>query len=153
MLQQICESIHNFFIKEPNPNTYTISGGAISPLPEVLEGQRIWIVGSALNDGVYTYHAAGLKDDDNTANATLADETFSGSVCTLAVPKDVIALAGEIAAWTAANADALNSPYTSESFGGYSYTKATAAGADAGGALTWQSQFKSRLSPYRKISL
>lgn len=153
MLQQICESIHNYFVKEPNPGTYTIRGGAISPLPSVLDGQRIWIVGSALNDGVYTYHAAGITNDDETEPAGLRDETFTGSVCALAVPRDVIALAGEIADWMENNAEALNSPYTSESFGGYSYTKATASGEDAGGALTWQSQFRSRLNPYRKISL
>lgn len=153
MLEQVCGHIHNYFIRDPNPGTYTISDGTISPLPSILEGQRIWIVGSALNDGVYTYHAEGITNDDDTEAADLKPETFSGSVCSLAVPRDLIALAGEISDWVTANAEALNSPYTSESFGGYSYTKATASGADAGGSLTWQSHFKSRLNPYRKISL
>ena len=153
MLQQICESVHNYFIKSPNPGKYTIEGGAISPLPSLVEGQRIWIVGSALNDGVYTYHAAGITNDDETESADLKPETFEGSVCAMAVPRDVLELAKEVSDWVAKNSEALNSPYTSESFGGYSYTKATASGADAGGALTWQNQFKSRLNPYRKISL
>lgn len=153
MLQQVCESIHNFFIQSPNPGTYTVEGGTISPLPALIEGQRIWIVGSAMNDGVYTYHASGITNDDDTESADLVDEIFNGSVCALAIPRDVIALSKEISDWVAANSEALNSPYTSESFGGYSYTKATASGADAGGALTWQNQFKSRLNPYRKISL
>lgn len=153
MLEQVCKTIHNFFIKDPNPGTYTIENGTISPLPSLLEGQRIWIVGSALNDGMYTYHAAGITNDDETASAELVDEVFSGSVCALAVPRDLISLSKDISDWVAANSEALNSPYTSESFGGYSYTKATASGADAGGALTWQNQFKSRLNPYRKISL
>ena len=29
MLQQVCESIHNFFIKDPNPNNYVIEDGTI----------------------------------------------------------------------------------------------------------------------------
>ena len=153
MLQQVCESIHNFFILSPNPGTYTIDNGTISPIPALAEGQRFWVVGSALNDGVYTYHANGITNDDETEAADLKAESFSGSVCALGIPRDVIALSKEIADWVAANSEALNSPYTSESFGGYSYTKATASGSDAGGALTWQNQFKSRLNPYRKVSL
>ena len=40
------------------------------------------------------------------------------------------------------------SPYTSESFGGYSYTKAT----DANGApIGWQKAFASRLNKWRKL--
>lgn len=153
MLQQICEDIHNYFIKAPNPGKYTVSGGTISPLPSLAEGQRFWVVGSALNDGVYTYHERGITNDDETASAELKDESFEGSVCAMAVPRDVVELAKEVSDWVDSNSEALNSPYTSESFGGYSYTKATASGADAGGSLTWQSHFKSRLNPYRKISL
>ena len=43
----------------------------------------------------------------------------------------------------------MDSPYTSESFGGYSYTKANGAG-DSTGSGGWQAAFRARLNPYRK---
>ena len=64
MLQQVCEYIHNYFIKDRHESDYEIIGGTIS-LPFLKEGQRFLISGSDLNDGVYTYHADGIKDDDD----------------------------------------------------------------------------------------
>lgn len=155
MLQQVCESIHNYFIQKPNPGTYTIASGTISPLPDLLDGQRIWIVGSALNDGVYTYHATGLKNDDDTGSADLADETFFGSVCALAVPRDVLTLSEEIADWLGKYGDVLNSPYQSEDvIGVYSYEKMTASKVGGGSSIIgWQEQFAGRLNRWRKVSL
>ena len=150
MLQEVLEHIHNMFIKSPNPGTYTIEGGALS-LPFLKDGQRFFIVGSDLNDGVYTYHADGIKDDDDTEAAGLRDETFSGSVCALAVPPSVIALTGEIKAWVAENQETVNSPYSSENvIGVYSYTKAS-GGTEAGGAVGWKDVFASRLNRWRRL--
>lgn len=151
MLYRIMQHIHNMFIIAPNPGTYTIADGALSPDPGLLEGQRFWIVGSVLNDGVYTFHAGGIKNDDDTDAAELQDETFSGSVCSLAVPRDLISLAAEVATWEADNAEALNSPYTSENvIGVYSYTKGS-GGTGAGGSISWQDVFRARMDPYRKL--
>lgn len=151
MLQQMMEYIHNMFVKSPNPGKYTIAGGVISPAPALKDGQRFLVVGSDLNDGVYTYHADGYKDDDDSNVAGLRDETFAGSVCALAVPPAVIALAGEIKAWVDANSESIQSPYTSESvIGVYSYTKAS-GGTGAGGAISWQDVFKTRLDRWRKL--
>lgn len=151
MLQQVLEHIHNMFVKSPNPGTYTIEGGALS-LSFLKEGQRFWVVGSDLNDGVYTYHDDGIKDDDDSEEVGLRDETFSGSVCALAVPPAVIALAGEINQWVESYGDSANSPYTSENvIGVYSYTKAS-GGTGAGGSLGWQDVFKSQLDRWRKVS-
>lgn len=152
MLQQVLEHIHNMFIKSPNPGTYTIEGGMLS-LPFLLEGQRFWIVGSVLNDGVYTYHADGIKNDDDTEAAGLQDETFAGSVCALAVPPAVIALTVEISEWVEKFGDSVNSPYNSENvIGVYSYTKAS-GGTGGGGAVGWQDAFASRLNRWRRLSL
>lgn len=154
VLQQVCEAIHNYFIQSPNPGKYTIEGGMISPLPSLLEGQRIWIVGSALNDGVYTYHANGITNDDETDSADLADETFNGSVCSLAVPRDLIALSKEISDWNDQYGKELNSPYVSENvIGVYSYTKQTGSKVTGSGIIDWQMQFASRLKRWRRISL
>ena len=152
MLQQVCENIHNYFIKDRHTGTFEIAGGAIS-LPFLLDGQRFLIDGSALNDGVYTYHESGIKDDDdNTVEVGLQDETWAGTICALAVPPAVIALSGEIKAWVVANGEQVNSPYSSENvIGVYSYTKAT-GGSGAGGAITWADAFRDQLNRWRKVA-
>ena len=154
VLQQVLESIHNYFIQSPNPGKYTIEGGMISPLPSLLEGQRIWIVGSALNDGVYTYHQAGITNDDETEAADLKNETFNGSVCALAVPRELIALSKEISDWNDQYGEKLNSPYRSENvIGVYSYEMKGGGGSYGAGVITWQTQFADRLKRWRRISL
>lgn len=155
MLQEVLEHIHNYFIHRPNPGTYHIESSVISPLPQLLDGQRIWITGSVLNDGVYTYHADGIRDDDDKNAAGLQDETFAGTICALAVPPAVIALSEEISQWVDDNSDVLNSPLASESFNGYSYTLKTggSTGGDSAGQLGWQSIFGKRLDRWRKLCL
>ena len=151
MLQQICEHIHNYFIEESYEGKFDIADGMIS-LP-LLDGQRFLISGSVLNDGVYTYHDSGVKNDDDTEVAGLQAETFAGTICAMAVPPAVVALAGEIEEWVDNNGDAINSPYQSESvIGVYSYTKAS-GGSGAGGSVSWEDVYKSRLNRWRKIAL
>ena len=144
MLTELCAELKNYFLRDRESDihsgTFTIASGSIEALPFLQEGQYFRIVGSLLNDGVYQYPATGL-----------ADETFTGAVWAMAIPPAVIALAGEIAQWTAKNADTIDSPYTSESFGGYSYSKGTSVSGT--GAYTWQDQFASRLNPWRRLSV
>ena len=65
----------------------------------------------------------------------------------MAVPPSLIALSAEIEEYNKSDAGKA-SPYTAESFGGYSYTKAT----DANGApIGWKKAFASRLNKRRKI--
>ena len=150
MLQEICEHIHNYFIKDRIARNFEIASDMIS-LP-LLDGQRFLITGSVFNDGIYTYHPNGIKNDDNTAAAGLHDETWTGTICALAVPPAVIALSAEIKAWVDKNGAASVSPYTSENvIGVYSYTKAS-GGSGAGGCVTWQDVFKSRLDRWRKVA-
>lgn len=155
MLQKVCENIHNYFIKASKKGVFEIAGGMIS-LPFVKEGQRILISGSDLNDGMYTYHAAGLKDDDDAAVAAgLQDETFAGTICALAVPPAVIALSGEIKTWVDKYGDVVNSPYTSENvIGVYSYTKGSRNGNGNKEAkpIGWQDVFGSELDRWRKVA-
>lgn len=152
MLQQICEYIHNFFIKEAHVGTYEIANGMI-PLPFMKDGQRFWITSSDLNDGVYTYHVDGIRNDDDTKAAGLQDETFAGTICALAVPPTVIALSSEIQAWVEQYGESVSSPYTSESvLGVYSYTKSS-GGTGAGGSVNWKDVFKDQLNRWRKIAI
>lgn len=151
MLQQMLENIHNYFIKDRQESDYEIVDGMIS-LSFLKEGQRFLIEGSDLNDGVYTYHAEGIKNDDDTEAAGLRDETFAGTICALAVPPAVIALSGEIKAWVEAYGDEVNSPYQSESvLGVYSYSKASGVNG-AGGTAGWADVFGNQLNRWRKVA-
>ena len=154
MLTQVCNYVHNYFERDYFEGEYEITGGAIT-LSFLTVGQRFRIMGSTANDGIYTYHAPGvIWNDDNSKAVTLVNETFKGVIVGMSVPRDVIELVGEINAWVTANADSLNSPYSSESFGGYTYQKATGSTGANGGTnvFGWQDQFKARLNAYRKIA-
>ena len=139
MLEQVLMHLNNWFLVPGgiHEGTYTIEDGGIT-LPFLVNGQYFRICGSVFNDGLHQYPASDLKA-----------ETFEGTVWALAVPQAVIDLAAEIEAWQKKNGDASVSPYQSESFGGYSYSKATDSAS--GGAVTWQSAFRSRLNNYRKL--
>lgn len=157
MLQQVCEYIHNYFIPKDSGiprcwhGEYTIAEDVISPAPALKEGQRFLIAGSDLNDGVYTYHEAGIKNDDDAEVAGLRAEVFTGSICAMAVPPVVMALIGEINDWVAKYGEIVNSPYSSESVQGvYNYSKTTKSDEAGGGGYSWQDVFKSRLNQWRK---
>ena len=137
VLEQVLTHIHNWFQRDIFPGTYAIQGGSIA-LPFLLEGQYFRICGSVFNDGLHRY---------SPDMPLLEDEIFSGTVWALAIPQPVVELADEIAVWQEKYKDILDSPYTSESFGGYAYSKAS-AGDGSGG---WQAAFRARLNPYRKL--
>lgn len=148
MLTEICAEIRNYFLRrydDIHVGTFTISGGEIEALPFLQNGQYFRIVGSVFNDGVWKYGEI----------AEMHDEVFTGSVWAMAVPPAVIALDSEIDEWVANNAEVLSSPYQSESFGGYSYSKSSGRSTQNGnlGAYTWQDQFASKLNKYRRVSV
>jgi hypothetical protein len=155
MLQEVLEYIHNYFIRTPIQGKFTLTEGTLTPepgtkAPELQEGQRFWIVGSVFNDGVYTWRSTGIMTDDDDAAAGLQPETFAGTICALAVPPAVIALAEEIKTWVDKNSDALNGPYQSESFNGYSYTLKSGGTGGNGSGYSWQDQFGKRLERWRR---
>lgn len=153
MLERVCLYLHNFFVQSVHTGDYSIANSAVS-LPFAKDGQRIWIVGSSLNDGVYTYYDGRLYDDDGIeAAAGISDEDFSGSVCALAVPSSLLALVSEMREWEASHNEAIRSPYQSESvIGVYSYTKASGSGDGSTGDPVLD-QFRGRLAPWRRTSL
>ena len=138
IITEICAELRNWFVV-PNGvhiQTYTISGGSIAPLDFLQDGQYFRIIGSVFNDGVHQYPAADLTD-----------EVFHGAVWAMAVPPSVIDLAAEIEEYNKSDAGKA-SPYISENFGGYGYTKATGSN---GKVLTWKSVFADALNRYRKL--
>lgn len=157
MLTELCAYCRNWFQNQKLYGVFKIADGEIkyadgSALP-IVEGQYFRIIGSIFNDGVHRVIPETAAED--TAVSTLQDEEFDGSVWTMKVPKDFIKLAEEIEAWQAKNGSIDSqamSPFTSESFGGYSYSKSAGSSADgSGGGTGWQSAFGNRLVRYRKI--
>ena len=138
MLNEVCAEIRNYFVKDIHNRKFEIVDGKIAPLDFLQEGQYFRIIGSVFNDGVYKYPASGLTD-----------ESFSGAVWGMAVPPAVISLTEEIKAFNESDAGK-PSAYTSESFGGYSYSKATESN---GAPISWQKVFASKLNKYRRISV
>ena len=137
MLEKMCAECRNYFIKDIHFGTFKIESGAIEPLDFLQEGQYFRIVGSVLNDGVYQYPSSDL-----------VDETFDGAVWAMSVSPSFIALSAEIKDWQ--DKDGKPSAYTSESFGGYSYTKATNA---KGQVATWKEVFAPQLNQYRRANI
>lgn len=132
------------------PGEYTIANGSIT-LPFLLSGQRFRIKGSALNDGVYTYGET-VKNDDNTAAAGLKAETFAGEIWAMYPPKAALEAAAKASTWLTKYGEALSGPYTSESFGGYSYSKGATSDADGMPSGTWYGVPKSLLAQWRKVA-
>lgn len=141
MLEAVLTHLKNWFVAPcgVHEGIYTTENGSLK-LSFLQNGQYYRICGSVFNDGLHKY--GDIEDK-------LLDETFTGTVWALAIPKAVVELAEKINDWQTKNGDAVASPFTSESFGGYSYTKATdsATGAQA----TWETVFRSQLNPYRKL--
>ena len=153
MLTDLCQELRNWFDRyQPKINgKFVIEGGQIYysddkiPMTDkgLLNNQYIRIIGSVFNDGVSQYKTSG---------SGLSDETFCGAVWFMAIPPAVLALNNEIDDWINKYESAVNSPFNSESFGGYSYSKGTATGGANGSAgASWQATFRSRLNKWRKL--
>ncbi len=143
LLDEICGLIHNYFVQESHTGEFTISGESID-VDFLKENQYFRIIGSTFNDCVYKYPATDL-----------IDETFSGTIQAMNVPPALIALVSEIEAWIAkydAEDSVVNSPFTSESFNNYSYSKASGTNSDGSySPVTWQDIFAKRLDRWRKL--
>ena len=142
MLYELCLELNNFFEYAVYIGNVVIEDGNVQT-DLLQDGQYFRIVGSVFNDGVYQYPQRQLKD-----------EVYHGGLWAMAVPPEVIALNAEIDAWKqkymSIEGEAM-SPYQSESFGGYSYTKASGSGNSGRSTAGWQDIFKGKLDKWRKI--
>lgn len=152
MLEELCRELNNWFDENPKDGSkrhyfskFTIENGELDLSDIGIQNDQYFrIVGSVYNDGVYQYPANGL-----------ADEIFEGAIWAMSIPPQFIALASDIDDWQikycGVDSTAM-SPFTSESFGGYSYSKSAGGGSyDGSGQVSWQGAFKSRLNQWRKI--
>ncbi len=144
-LTEVCDYLNNYFPTKKIEGEFTISGGVLN-IEGIQQGQYFRIIGSVFNDGVHHYPAA--------TGSELKDETFTGAIWLMAVPETVLSLSRDIAEWTAIyqtpTAPAM-SPYNSESFGNYSYSKSSAGSGAGGDATSWQGVFGPRLNKYRRL--
>lgn len=144
MLTELCEYLNNYFPAEKRNVTLTIEDGTFTA-DYLQEGQYFRIIGSIFNDGVHQYPANDLHD-----------ETFTGTIWSMAVPATVVGLASKISEWRA-KYEAVNSPamspFASESFNNYSYSKGTAStgAAGNGNSNSWQSVFGGQLNKWRRL--
>lgn len=145
MLSELCQELKNWFDRDqPHLHgAFEIRDGRIidRDFTEIIKpNQYFKVSGSVFNNGVW-------KNDENLE---MTDELFVGAVRLMAVPKEILDLNAEIDAWIAKYGAAASSPYQSESFGGYSYTKASGGSSGSGGS-SWQAVFAARLNKWRKI--
>ena len=141
MLTELCQELRNWFERDKFFGTFTIENGMID-VPALQDGQYYRIIGSVFNDGVHEYPSTDLTD-----------EVFVGAIWSMAVPPSVIDLSERISDWVTQYGEMVSSPYSSESFGGYSYAIASSGSgsANSGGSPTWRSTFASELNKWRKI--
>lgn len=152
MIYEVCLYLKNWFdFQQPKfiGQKFTIKNGAIvkpAGLADKIQTNQYYrIIGSVFNDGVY-----------KKGSEELVDEEFDGAIWLMALPKDFLDLVEEIKAWQKqyGGVDSQNmSPYQSESFAGYSYSKASGGNSENTGSSvpTWQGVFGARLRRYKKI--
>lgn len=144
VLTEVCEYLNNYFWEKKIKGHFTITDGRIE-IDGLKNNQYFRIVGSTFNDGVHKYPI--------TDKTLLIDEEFDGYVWAMAVPATVIAITSDIGKWQeeyGSAGSAAMSPFNSESFSTYSYSKSGSGNANGGSNITWQDAFGGRLNKYRK---
>lgn len=143
MLTEICAYLHNYFDYERHHGNITIVGGVIfCNGNEIMleEGQYFALFRNRIPLGVF--------------NEVPPDKTFEGSVWLMDVPQAVLNADKWADEWMKQNGgadSASNSPFQSESFGGYSYNKGSNSNGKGGMSVFDNAQFNRMLYPYRKL--
>ena len=126
----------NKYVNQIKVGKFTIEGGKIAPSDFLKEEDHYRIIGSKHNDGLYQY-----------PNSDLTDEVFDGAVWVMRVPPSLVTLAQQYKE-ELEKESGKPSAYISESFGGYSYTKATNS---KGVPLNWEHLHADELNQWRII--
>lgn len=142
MLENVLKFLNNHFYMWQEIGGFVINGDKIRVKANYLQGQYIRITGSILNNGVYQVKSV---EGDTIEVEGLTNEIFEGCIFGLAIPKDLLTLVEHIEEYEKENK---KSNIISESFGGYSYTKATDT---SGNIANWESVYFNDLCKYRKI--
>lgn len=151
MITEVCLYLKNWFDwNQPKYyGKFKIENGVLISASNkdmsIATGQYFRVIGSVFNDGVYKYGTEEFVED----------EEFTGAIWLMAVPKTFLDLVKEISDWQSEYGSVSSSnmsPFQSESFGGYSYSKASGSGNGSDSIVpTWKSVFRDRLWRYKKI--
>ena len=145
MLTRICRYLKNWFVVKTYLGNITVSDGKVycnGDEIEMQEGQRFALVRIHYVYGTYSY------------GDEIEDSEFEGAVWIMDVPADVLEVAERMTEWETANGGADSqamSPYQSESFGGYSYSKGSGTNGKVGASVFDIADFAAALSPFKKI--
>lgn len=153
MLTEICAYLKNYFEYDRIIGNIHVSDGVLYCGDQqigVKEGQYFALFREHFALGVYKYGTDTLEDRDE----------FRGAVWLMDVPSAVLRADEWAEEWNTTNGGATseaNSPFQSESFGGYSYSKGsvgnTSGGSAIGASVFDEKQFLSMIAPYRKVRL
>jgi hypothetical protein len=135
VIDAVMKHINNYFVVDSHDVELNVVNGS-ADLPFLQEGQYYLIAGSVFNNGVHVYGNGGLTEET----------PVSVTVYSLAPPKAFLDVVDEITAYQEKNQDVTG--YTSESFGGYSYSKGTGTN---GAPIGWKEVFSSKLNDWRKL--
>ena len=144
-LTDLCDELNNWFDTDSNGekdrvfSEFTITDGMLDLSDtDIQTGQYFRIIGSVFNDGVHQY-----------PDSELIDETFDGAIWIMRVPPQILGLLEEINDWNDKYAPIIDSPFNSESFGGYSYSKGYRSSITSGWS-TWRTKFEKQINKWRK---
>lgn len=148
MLTELCHEVNNYFRREIHSQTFSVVNGSLVGIPEgfLQQGQYFRVIGSIFNDGVHKYPATDMKNESS----------FNGAIWALAIPQEFQSLCAEIEAWNekyGGAESAAMSPFNSESFGGYSYSKSSSFSSSSSDTdkSTWQGVFDTKLRKWRRM--
>lgn len=140
VLDDVLSYIHNWFERDTYPID-RIEDGQIPASIRIPNGAWYRIQGSMMNDGLHQHPCYDLTDEE-----------FGGTITTCAVPNALIAVAEEVEDYVRKYGASDNSPYQSESFGGYSYNKKSKSTSGESATTGWQDAFSGRFRRWRKLS-
>lgn len=136
VIDELCAECRNYFTsdKDKLSGDFTITNGSLNLGDSAKNGQYFRVIGSTFADGIH-----------QNPSVFEQDESFSGCIWLMKIPMQFIRDAVLIKDWIDKYGDESSaSPYTSESFDNYSYSKDSTA---KGG---WKSQFGTTISRWRK---
>lgn len=137
---EVMKKCNNFFYYSIEGGKHIIANGRLKVRGKYLVGQYILIENSILNDGLYLIKSIS---EEGLEIEGVVDEEFEGVIWGLKVPRDFVELCKKITEYDISNN---GKEYVSESFEGYSYTRATVNGR----LMTGIQFYSNLLNNYRK---
>ena len=137
------DGVWQYSIPEPEDSSEPSLGSEETEVTEVTD------VTDVTDDTEDTENTNTAESDDEEPDEGLVDEVFDGAIWIMYVPRPVISLLADIQAWEDKYGPIVETPFNSESFGGYSYYKGY-KNTMSTVASRWKSKFVERINKWRK---